>query len=338
VALYRVPQLMAFSFQPPVLAMQNSPPGSPTKGDRYVITTPATGAWTGKEKYIATWDGSAWIFDQPSEGWIAYNIGDATRHRFSGTAWILDLCVLHASTHQSGGADAIALDILAVPTDITTLNATTSLHGLLPKLGGGTTNFLRADGTWAAPGGGSGADVSYFRKAGTGTYEAWYSSPRSGTALAGAALTINRLYAMPFICPKGITVDRIGVYVSTSGVSAHGTMGIYDDTGIYPASLVIDAGEIDASSTGAKVVQINQSLVANKLYWLVYLCDVAHSIYCIQPAGIINVLGTSNALGTAINCGLYVSRTYGTLPDTFPGSPTLITASPIPCIFVRLSS
>lgn len=36
-------------------------------------------------------------------------------------------------------------------TDITTNNATTSLHGFLPKLGGGTTNFLRADGTWAAP-------------------------------------------------------------------------------------------------------------------------------------------------------------------------------------------
>lgn len=36
-------------------------------------------------------------------------------------------------------------------TDITTNNATTSQHGFLPKLGGGTSNFLRADGTWAAP-------------------------------------------------------------------------------------------------------------------------------------------------------------------------------------------
>lgn len=36
-------------------------------------------------------------------------------------------------------------------TDITTLNATTSKHGFLKKLGGGTTNFLRADGAWAAP-------------------------------------------------------------------------------------------------------------------------------------------------------------------------------------------
>ena len=36
-------------------------------------------------------------------------------------------------------------------TDVTTNNASTVRHGLLPKLGGGTTNFLRADGTWATP-------------------------------------------------------------------------------------------------------------------------------------------------------------------------------------------
>lgn len=57
----------------------------------------------------------------------------------------------HAFTHQSGGSDEIPLDTLGVPSDTTTLDATTSRHGLLPKLGGGTTNFLRADGAWAAP-------------------------------------------------------------------------------------------------------------------------------------------------------------------------------------------
>lgn len=62
----------------------------------------------------------------------------------------------HATSHKSGGGDAIKLDELAAPTDITTLDATTSLHGLLPRLGGGTTNFLRADGAWAAPAGGGG--------------------------------------------------------------------------------------------------------------------------------------------------------------------------------------
>lgn len=44
-----------------------------------------------------------------------------------------------------------ALDAFGACTDITTLNATISKHGLLMKLGGGTVNFLRADGTWAVP-------------------------------------------------------------------------------------------------------------------------------------------------------------------------------------------
>lgn len=57
----------------------------------------------------------------------------------------------HGSRHASGGADSIKLDDLASPDDNTDLNATTSVHGLLPKLGGGTTNYLRADGTWTEP-------------------------------------------------------------------------------------------------------------------------------------------------------------------------------------------
>ena len=45
------------------------------------------------------------------------------------------------------------LDDFGTPDDNTTLNATTTYHGLCPKLGGGTTNFLRADGSWAVPSG-----------------------------------------------------------------------------------------------------------------------------------------------------------------------------------------
>lgn len=51
----------------------------------------------------------------------------------------------------------------ATPSDLTVaqVNAilpvvTSGLNGLAPASGGGTSNFLRADGTWAAPAGGSG--------------------------------------------------------------------------------------------------------------------------------------------------------------------------------------
>jgi hypothetical protein len=66
----------------------------------------------------------------------------------------------HSARHEQGGADAIKLDDLATPDDNTDLNASTLRHGLLQKLPGGTTDFLRADGTFAAPPGGGGGVAS----------------------------------------------------------------------------------------------------------------------------------------------------------------------------------
>ena len=57
----------------------------------------------------------------------------------------------HASTHKSGGADAIKLDELAAPDDNTTLNATELAHGLLPKLSGDATEYLNGEGAYTTP-------------------------------------------------------------------------------------------------------------------------------------------------------------------------------------------
>jgi len=53
----------------------------------------------------------------------------------------------HASAHKSAGADSIKLDELAAPTDNTTLDASTSAHGLMPKFPN-TKAWLRGDKTW----------------------------------------------------------------------------------------------------------------------------------------------------------------------------------------------
>jgi hypothetical protein len=53
----------------------------------------------------------------------------------------------HASTHMSGGSDAIQLDQLAAPTDITTLNVSSSAHGLAPKSPADATQFLNGAAT-----------------------------------------------------------------------------------------------------------------------------------------------------------------------------------------------
>lgn len=58
----------------------------------------------------------------------------------------------HATSHKSGGSDVINLDELGPPSDVLTLNVSTSAHGLFPKLPntGGTTFFNDA-GVWATP-------------------------------------------------------------------------------------------------------------------------------------------------------------------------------------------
>lgn len=66
----------------------------------------------------------------------------------------------HATSHKSGGGDAIKLDELAAPTDITTLNVSSTAHGLCPKLPNNTTTYLRGDGTFATLSGGSGTTIA----------------------------------------------------------------------------------------------------------------------------------------------------------------------------------
>jgi hypothetical protein len=61
---------------------------------------------------------------------------------------------------------------------------TSTLKGLTPPSGGGTTNFLRADGTWAAPptGGGSGPTHAEGTYTATATPVNQISSPAVGQA------------------------------------------------------------------------------------------------------------------------------------------------------------
>jgi len=60
----------------------------------------------------------------------------------------------HASRHASGQADAVKIDDLAAGDDNTDLNASTSKHGLLPKLSGVASEYLSGTGVFSTPSGG----------------------------------------------------------------------------------------------------------------------------------------------------------------------------------------
>jgi len=82
----------------------------------------------------------------------------------------------HTYKGNNTGSTANAADITNTQLTADLNLFSSSLKGLTPASGGGTTNFLRADGTWAAPAGGGGMTNPM-----TTTGDTIYSSDGSGT-------------------------------------------------------------------------------------------------------------------------------------------------------------
>lgn len=65
----------------------NAPPGSPADGNAYVIGGSPTGAWTGKALQIAIYEGAAWVYYPPAEGYTAFDAATNTTIVFDGAVW-----------------------------------------------------------------------------------------------------------------------------------------------------------------------------------------------------------------------------------------------------------
>lgn len=148
----------------------------------------------------------------------------------------------------------------------------------------------------------------------TGRY---YSSfLRAYSSSVGRSIIQNRLYAMPFPVLRPITVDRIAIEVSTAGAGGAAIrLGIYNNgTNLTPGTLLLDAGTVDATSTGLKAITISQALTKG-IYWLVLLTnDGTIDVWANITA--MPLLGRANSLKWG-GMTYYKGFTYGTLPDPF---------------------
>lgn len=94
------------AYQEPVISEQNDPPGSPATGDRYLIDDAPTGAWDGHPNEIAEWDGAAWEFFVPSEGWVVFIEDEDRLTRYNGTDWVtIASAIKHGSLSGLGDDD-----------------------------------------------------------------------------------------------------------------------------------------------------------------------------------------------------------------------------------------
>ena len=100
-------------------------------------------------------------------------------------------------------------------------------------------------------------------------WSGWYYGPPAPALGVGASNPSQPAQSwVPIWVPHTVTVDRIGMEVTTGLAGPTVTLGIYgstvDDT---PGALILNAGTIDPSTSGFKQITISQTL-SRGLHWL----------------------------------------------------------------------
>lgn len=185
-------------------------------------------------------------------------------------------------------------------TDATLPLVTSSDAGLVPATGGGTTNFLRADGTFAAPP--SGTDINgqtevqsalddeliiydtststnkkaLVRDIGCQGMGGWgmttnaITNYKTGNNFSGTTSTVDRIYYLPLLVPRKSTFNTYAVrFGGTSGSSSNVfRLGLYAVDNGFPGSLILDAGSAACGGTNNSVreLAINLTLEAGFYY------------------------------------------------------------------------
>lgn len=77
-------------FLPPVISQLDTPPASPTAGDKYLVGTSPTGAFSTKANNHAAWSGHQWIFTPPKQGSVTNIVASGGNYyKFLSNTWNL---------------------------------------------------------------------------------------------------------------------------------------------------------------------------------------------------------------------------------------------------------
>jgi len=134
------------------------------------------------------------------------------------------------------------------------------------------------------------------------------------SALGGPTTDVpsDTLRASPILLLHRVRIDQIGQHIAGAGAAgAKSRLGVYDDRGdIYPGNLLVDAGEIDASTIGAKNLAVDLTLDPG-FYWIVFNTnDATIDLYFMWMH-----IYRDNRPNYQ---GLSIAQAYGPLPSTFP--------------------
>jgi len=131
--------------QESVLERTDTPPVTPSEGDRYLVIATATGDFVGQEGKIAEYDGSDWVFITPNAGFYTYVEDEQKAYIFNGTGWVVYSSIVNhnaLNTLQGGTSDQYYHLTEAQHTGLTNSGSTTLHKHNSDNLDEGTTNIF----------------------------------------------------------------------------------------------------------------------------------------------------------------------------------------------------
>jgi hypothetical protein len=208
------------------------------------------------------------------------------------------------------------------PTDLTTAQLTTlidmftsSVKGVVPASPGGTTSFLRADGSWAVPaggGGGTAATTTFTPAAGIAATDVQGALVElAGDITSMPTLTTSDTIKVPIATASGVTTLNVGNLISqTSLVSSDIAKLIVSTTGgvttLDVSALSTGGGGSTTFSDTAFTLQDNTDATKQAKFDCVNLTTAATTTFAFPP-----ILSGSPTLLTDISAQTMTSKTLG---------------------------
>lgn len=218
---------------------RETPPASPTEGQRHALGAAPTGAFAGKAGKIAAFQDGAWSFLTPRAGWVIWCEAEAELLVHDGTGWQLAAPDPTTLLLLGINATADATNRLSVSAAATLLSHEGAGHQLkLNKAASGQTGSLLFQTAWSgrAELGLAGSDDFSFKVSADGT--TWKT-----------ALSMDRTSG-------AVAVDKLGIGTTAPASEVH--LLSTRTSGLAP-HLMVQAGKLPGSAGSVAYQRANSS-------------------------------------------------------------------------------
>lgn len=164
----------------------------------------------------------------------------------------------------------------------------------------------------------------------------WVPNSWNGLALGTGAQAANRHIIAPFVPSYAMTVDQVGVSVSTLLAGANCKVTIFDsDADGRPTTLLRESGDLSAASAATVTGAITSiALAAGKLYWIGVRSSGTQTLRTLGVSAL-PVLSVTTAATPVMQSTLLITETYATAAANWSYASSQHSNTVMPLVLLR---